>query len=68
MFPDDWIKPGEFSYCHSCGYHLLLGTPLCAGCRGLKTDNRIEQLNIDFRRNLATIRKDAGLPALFWMK
>lgn len=72
IFPDDWIKPDEFNFCNKCGYSISLTVSnLCQKCQGLLAWSDIEiqwqQTTINFRNNLAKMRKKAGFPPLFWM-
>lgn len=72
IFPDDWIRPGEFNFCNNCGYHLGLEVPhLCPKCKGLDIlpdiEARWQTATVQFRNNIARLRKDAGLPPLFWV-
>lgn len=70
-FPDDWIAPGEFSFCHS-GFHLLPTEALspCAICSHDATGAVFDYEHAlrRARLKLAQARKDAGVPQLFWMR
>lgn len=76
---DQWILPGEFSWCRVCGEHLVqywgVGDLVCFACRpcgmNLLTARQIA-LSIHLAANsmrtaIATQRKLYGIPRLFWL-
>jgi hypothetical protein len=76
QFPEDWIAPGEFTFCHGCGMKLVpLDYKICTYCKykympgndkitkeKIKCDEVHETLKIQ-RQNLAYERKIAALIA-----
>jgi hypothetical protein len=77
-FPDDWIAPGEFSWCAGCGGLLVAAGGACPACRARRTGGafsrdemaaaRAEHARLKARRDaLAGERRAAGTPALFWV-
>lgn len=57
-FPDDWIKPKEFSFDRDGNYLLTLQN---------KSDNISHGWIEEVRNNIAEIRRKY-LPRLYWMK
>jgi hypothetical protein len=67
FFPDDWIKPGEFCFIDN-GTLCRLGEIEDQGpVHYMPAAREISRINEDFRRQIAQLRKDAGLRPLYWM-
>jgi hypothetical protein len=66
-FPDDWIPPNEFSFADD-GTRLRLGSiDDQPAVKSREASRIIHETYSAFRTNLAAIRRDAGLPRLYWM-
>lgn len=62
-FPDDWIKPKEFTFCH-CGFNLLkIGQKKCDSCGTISPRHTWIS---EVRDNIASIRQKY-LRRLFWL-
>lgn len=77
-FPDDWIMPGEFSFCGTCGKKntlvLMVSAirPHCPFCshhssNAQKRQERRSKIADKIRIDLAMKRMTQGQSPLFWM-
>lgn len=76
-FPDDWIAPGEYRWCASCGL-VMVAEGVCPSCRehrggGPATGDEIAEAAGAHRRlraerdALAARRRREGVGPLFWI-
>ena len=75
QFPDDWIAPFEFSFCHHCGNYLvaedldLKDNPICNNCKSGKADHETEIIHkklSEKRLKIADERRQSGIPPVWW--